>query len=89
MIQNIIENIPNGKIFSIIFIKKDGSKRHMNCMKGVKKYLKGGNSTYNGIHNDKNNIGVYDLKIKQYRCFNINSVIELKYNKQIYYHDKF
>ena len=31
----------NGKIFSVVFIKKNGEKRKMVCKQGVGKYVKG------------------------------------------------
>jgi hypothetical protein len=39
----------NGKLFSVTFIKKDGSLRDMTCRLGVQKHLKGGKSTTSHI----------------------------------------
>ena len=74
----IIDTIDNGQIFSVVFEKKDGSLRHMNCRKGVKKYLKGGEATYNGKAGDKNNVGVYDLVTGGYRSFNLDRLKEIR-----------
>lgn len=64
----------NGKIFSVEFIKKDGTKRLMNCRLGVTKHLKGGNSTLNA---DKF-ITVYDLQSKGYRAIDKQTIISVK-----------
>jgi hypothetical protein len=71
-----------GKIFTVTFIKADKTTREMNCRLGVKKYVKGVGLKYNPT--DKNLIIVYDLQKKDYRSFNVNSVIALKISKQNY-----
>jgi hypothetical protein len=64
----------NGKIFSVEFVKKDGTKRLMNCRLGVTKHLKGGSSTL-----DPNKfITVYDLQSEGYRAINKESIINVK-----------
>jgi hypothetical protein len=79
-VQKILHS--NGKIFTVTFIKKDKTSRNMNCRLGVKKYVKGVGLKYNPT--DKNLIIVYDLQKKDYRSFNVNTVINLKINKQDY-----
>lgn len=74
--SNFVERIlsSNGKIFSVEFVKKDGSVRLMNCRLGVTKYLKGGQSTL-----DPNKfITVYDLQSEGYRAINIETIINVK-----------
>ena len=74
--NNFVERIlsSNGKIFSVEFVKKDGSVRLMNCRLGVTKYLKGGSSTL-----DSNKfITVYDMQSKGYRAINKEAIINVK-----------
>ena len=64
----------NGKIFSVEFIKKDGTRRLMNCRLGVTKHLKGGTSTL-----DPNQfITVYDLQSQGYRAINVDTILNVK-----------
>jgi len=69
-----------GKIFTAIFTKKDGNRRVLNGMTGVRKYTSGGELNYSP--SDKGLIPVYDLKIgngpKGYRMININGLLALK-----------
>ena len=74
--NNFVERIlsSNGKIFSVEFVKKDGSRRLMNCRLGVTKHLKSGASTL-----DPNKfITVYDLQSEGYRAINKESIINVK-----------
>ena len=60
--QNIVDVIitgTNGKTFSVVYTRKDGTQGKAVARIGVKKYLKGGASTFNGKHNDKGNIGLF------------------------------
>ncbi len=68
----------NGKIFSTRFVKKDGSERKMVCRLGVKKHLKGGDST---TAHKQNLVTVFDLQKKAYRCINLETVIEISLEK--------
>lgn len=68
-----IEEIKNG-MFTVIFLKKDGTERKMHGRRGVKKDLKGGVST---IKDHPNLIGMYENKTS-YRCFDANRVLELR-----------
>jgi len=64
----------NGKIFTVTFLKKDGTIRVLNGRLGVKKYLKGGESTL-----DKDQfITVYDMQSKGYRAINKSTIIDVK-----------
>ena len=47
ILQLIEENRNPNTIFSVVFLKKNGEIRRMNCMLGVKKHLKGGKLKYN------------------------------------------
>jgi hypothetical protein len=61
-----------GKIFTVVFIKKDGSERTMNARLGVKKYLKGGELKYNAA--EMGLIPVYDIQAKGYRMINTKTI---------------
>lgn len=82
ILQSIIDNdnfvnrilTSNGKIFSVEFIKKDGSRRLMNCRLGVTKHLKGGISTLDADRF----ITVYDLQSKGYRAIDKKTIINVK-----------
>jgi hypothetical protein len=62
----------NGKIFTVKFIKKDGTIRKLNGRLGVEKYLKGGNCTLS----KEKFIIVYDLQAKGYRAVNKDSIVD-------------
>jgi hypothetical protein len=74
--SDFIERIlnSNGKIFSVEFIKKDGTNRLMNCRLGVTKHLRGGSSTLN----PDTYITVYDLQSRGYRAINKAAIINVK-----------
>ena len=69
----------NGKIFTVKFIKKDGTKRVMTCRLGVKKHLVGtGPSTT--AHIDKYLVA-YDVNVpedRSYRNINLETVYAIK-----------
>jgi hypothetical protein len=64
----------NGKIFTVTFIKKDGSTRVLNGRLGVTKHLKGGVSTLD----PDQYITVYDLQSEGYRAINRATIIDVK-----------
>jgi hypothetical protein len=77
----IYEN--EGKIFTITFIKRSNLElRVMTCRLGVTKYLKGGVLPYDP--KEKNLLPVFDMAKNEYRMINLDTLIELKINKQIY-----
>lgn len=71
-----------GKIFSVEFIKKDGTYRKMLARTNVKKYLKGGETRYCFL--DKGLISCFDLQKKNYRTINLNTVTRLNINGKKY-----
>lgn len=75
-----------GKIGKAIFTKKDGTRRAMNFMTGVRKYTSGGQLPYSP--KDKGVIPVYDLKIgngpKGYRMINVDGLESLQMDGQQY-----
>lgn len=76
-IPTVLKTIPNGSIFSVLFIKKDGSERLMNCRKGVTKYLNLNPSRPRPTM-PINEITVFDLKTKNYRMFNTDTTKIIK-----------
>ena len=71
-----------GKIFTVTFIKKDGTMRVMNCRLGVKKNLKGVGRRYNP--DNFNLLSVYDMQKKAYRMINLETIQEIKIGGQVY-----
>lgn len=69
-LRELIESSGN-KIFSVDFIKKDGSPRTMVGMLGVKKHLAGGESTTKHL---RYLITCFDMQKKAYRCINLETV---------------
>lgn len=62
------------KIFSVTFIKKDGSIRRMVCRFGVTSKLKGGKTTLD----EKKFFIVYDMEKHEYRAVNKETIISAK-----------
>jgi len=77
--RNFVGN--NGRLFSVTFIKKDGSERKMTARLGVKSYLTGGGARYNA--EDRNNIVVFSMNDKGYRTINIDALLKVKANGQV------
>lgn len=72
-IRNAIRKT-NGRFFSVRFIKANGESRKMVARLGVKRYLKGGESTT--AHKD-NLITVFDVQKREYRNINLTTVYEM------------
>ena len=66
----------NGKIFSAVFVKKNGEKRKMVCRQGVAKYVKGVGLKFKP--EDRDLIGVFDMHKKAYRFINIKTLEHIK-----------
>ena len=66
----------NGKIFSAVFMKKDGEKRKMVCRRSVAKYVKGVGLRFKPEERDL--IGVFDMHKKAYRFINVKTLEQLK-----------
>jgi hypothetical protein len=69
------------KIFTVLFIKKDGTLREMNCRLGVKKHLKGGELGYNA--KELNYLPVYDIQKEGYRMINVTTIKEIRFKGQV------
>ena len=72
----------NGKFFTVIFTKKDGSTRKMTARTGVVKHLKGG--TNKATMNHPEYLTVFDMANLGYRTVNLNTVHEIHMNHQRY-----
>lgn len=71
-----------GKMLTIAYRKKDGSLRILNTVTGVRKNITGA-----GLRYDPDKYGyiiLYDLKAKGYRTVNINTVGDVRMDKQVY-----
>ena len=79
-VENVIELLGD-KIFTVTFVKKDGTVRVLNGRRKVTKHLKGGELAYDPI--EKGLIPVYDLKSEGYRMINSQTVKEIKSEKQV------
>jgi hypothetical protein len=84
---NDIVNLLGNKIFTVTFIKKDGSTRIMNARRGVKKGVKGVGLNYNPI--EKELISVYDMQKQAFRMINTKTITQIKANKKTYIIDSF
>ena len=81
MKNNIMSVINSGRIFTVCFIKKDGSERVMNCRRKVFKYVTGRGKE---IKLKKNLKRVYDLKKKGYRTINLKTLKWVRADKKEY-----
>ena len=69
--MNVIEfkeMVSDGKIFTVEFVKKDGTVRKMNARLGVKKHLKGGSLAFDP--SERNLLPVFDMQKEGYRMIN-------------------
>ena len=72
----------NGKVFSAVFTKKDGSDRHINCRLGVSKGVTG-----KGLKFDPkqyNLLNVYDMQSKGHKFINIETLRSVQIEKTVY-----
>jgi len=73
----------NGRIFSSTFIKKDNTIRTLTCRLGKRyKSKTGRNAPYKA--QNYNLLPVYDMKIKDFRMLNFNTLLTLTINKTNY-----
>ena len=77
MINNILSSV-GGKFFTVVFTKKDGTVRRMNCRIGVRRHLKGGDVPAGHVSTRKDMLVVYDVKAKGYRCLARDSILALR-----------
>ena len=77
-------NNSNGRIFSSLFIKKDGSHRLMNARLKVTKHLKKDAKPRPYKPSKYNLLTVFDMQKKSYRMINIETLQTLIINKKMY-----
>jgi hypothetical protein len=70
-----------GKVFSVTFVKKDGSVRKMVARLGVRSYLTGGKPKYNA--DDRGMVVVFSMDDLGYRTITLDRVLRLKAYKQV------
>jgi hypothetical protein len=80
IVENLLKETSNKKIFSVTFIKKDGSLRKMNAMRGVRKGVKGVGHSFDP--SEKNLLTVYDMQKLDFRFVNLNEIISFKANRK-------
>ena len=71
------------EIFSVVFLKKDGSIRHMTCRFGVKKHLKGGKLKFNPL--ERAMLVVFDMQKEAYRMINLETISNINMKGKDYY----
>ena len=81
-----METKNKGKIFSVRFVKKDGTTRFMKCRTGVTANLKGGELPYDPT--SKGLKPVFDLACNNYRMVNVNTVYEVSFGGKVYLNDR-
>ena len=79
--KDMIQN-SKGKIFTTTYIKKDNSKRVMNCRLEVKKGVTGEGLKYNP--DEYNLIPVYDMQSRGFRMVNVNTLVSLSISNETY-----
>ena len=81
--EQLFQEITSGKIFTAEFIKKDKTRRLMNCRTNVKKFTNGKGLSFDPIA--RNLLPVYDLKVKDYRFINLSTLISVTIKGQKYF----
>jgi hypothetical protein len=82
-----IRKLVGKQFFGVKFIKKDSSVRTMLCKLGVRNWsgestLKGGSLKYDPA--SKGLLPVWDVNKKGYRMVNLNTLLELRFNKTVH-----
>lgn len=72
----------NGQMFSVSFIKNDGSVREMTARLGVTKHLAGGELKFHA--ESMGYLPVFDMQKKGYRMININTLMTVKMDGTTY-----
>tara|TARA_X000001382_G_C3015166_1_gene129827 strand:- start:30 stop:302 length:273 start_codon:yes stop_codon:yes gene_type:complete len=75
-LQEILDKVSNGKVFSAKFVKKDGSIRTMNCRTGVVKHVTGKGRNFDPI--TANLIPVFDMNKNGYRFISFDRLNWIK-----------
>jgi hypothetical protein len=79
--QDLLEKLQTTKkIFTVTFIKKDGTQRKMNARLGVTKHLRGGTLPYDP--KSKALLPVFDMQANEYRMVNTQTIISAKIDNE-------
>lgn len=79
--KDLLEKLQNTKkIFTVTFIKKDGTERIMNARLDVKKHLRGGTLRYSP--REKALLPVFDMQSNEYRMINTQTIISAKLDNE-------
>jgi hypothetical protein len=89
-VVDMINQLKSGTIYSVKFIKKDGTERLINSIKGTSKGVNGEGLKYNPT--EKQLLPVYDLQLrrqgveenKSWRMVNLQTIRELVVDKVRY-----
>ena len=81
-LQEILDKVSNGKVFSAKFVKKDGSIRTMNCRTGVVKHVTGKGRNFDPI--TANLIPVFDMNNDGHRFINYSKLIWIKIGGEMF-----
>jgi hypothetical protein len=74
-IKQLIKGIPNSQIFSVQFVKKDGTVRDMNCRQNVDTIKHNDDPQWAG-----HVLLVWDMQKKNYRYITVATVKQIKAN---------
>lgn len=75
--EGLIDRMKNGRIFSVQFVKKDGTVRDMICRKGVRKGVKGTGAGW-GEGSMKPLRTVFDMRKAAFRTIPTDRIVRLK-----------
>lgn len=78
LMEGFIKEAKSGKIFTVTFVKKDGTVRTMNARMGVKRGVTGKGMKYDPL--EKGLVPVYDMQKGAFRMINFESVLSIKMN---------
>lgn len=81
--EKLFKEMTSGKIFTAEFIKKDKTRRVINCRTNVKKFTNGKGLNFDPIV--RNLLPVYDLKVKDYRFINLSTLISVTIKGKKYF----
>ena len=89
-VRNKLASLKNGTIYSVTFVKRDGSVRVMNSVKGTQKGVTGEGLKFDA--EERGLVPVYDLQLarkgepenKRWRMINISTVQSMSIGKEIY-----
>jgi hypothetical protein len=81
-VSDLFKLFPN-RIFSCVFVKKNGEIRTMNCRLGVKKGVRGTGKSISSPSNSY--VTVFDMNKDQFRVINLETMIMINIGGKQYY----